>query len=317
MGTASLNLTAEERKERKKLQNRANQRARRQRLRDEEDPDPKARHPYRVSRWRLNDDPSPSTRNPQTGSGACTSMSRQPTFHDHTDQEPQSRDASARSEEPLALEVTHVNDARVPLPVDHLLIHLITDNVCRGLLANKSTLRDMASFISGITDPPLPAETSTTCEITVVRPTQRIMPPTLQPTLLQMNLPHPAWIDIFPYPEMRDNLIRRQHFFDHVSFLADLVGEFALFRPSGRGSALEKLPSSEWDDDNPSGNGFVLWGEPHLKESWEATPRFLAKWAWAVEGCDEIIRIANGWRSTRGERPLQPSIARKGLEEVV
>ncbi|KAK2684537.1 hypothetical protein QWA68_016811 [Fusarium oxysporum] len=48
--------TLEERRERKKLQNRLNQRARRQRIKDQEDTDTKTQKKhFRIQRWRLDD----------------------------------------------------------------------------------------------------------------------------------------------------------------------------------------------------------------------------------------------------------------------
>ncbi|RSM08923.1 hypothetical protein CEP52_004372 [Fusarium oligoseptatum] len=55
MGTTTQ-PTAEERKERKRLQNRINQRARRQRLRDQNGTHGQ-RGPYQVDRWRLDESP--------------------------------------------------------------------------------------------------------------------------------------------------------------------------------------------------------------------------------------------------------------------
>jgi hypothetical protein len=45
-------------------------------------------------------------------------------------------------------------------------------------------------------------------------------------------------------------------------------------------------------------------------QSWEATPGFFAKWAWAVEGCEELVETSNRWRMKRGEEPLQLSVSR-------
>ncbi|EXK76470.1 hypothetical protein FOQG_18786 [Fusarium oxysporum f. sp. raphani 54005] len=53
--------TLEERRERKKSQNRLNQRARRQRIKDQEDTDTKTqKKPFRIERWRLDDGPGSS-----------------------------------------------------------------------------------------------------------------------------------------------------------------------------------------------------------------------------------------------------------------
>jgi hypothetical protein len=59
------------------------------------------------------------------------------------------------------------------------------------------------------------------------------------------------------------------------------------------------------DDAPVDRRGFILWGEPFHKDSWEVTPGFLRKWSWAVEGCGELIESTNRWRTARGETPLR------------
>jgi hypothetical protein len=121
-------------------------------------------------------------------------------------------------------------------------------------------------------------------------------------------------MDIFPFPVMRDNLIRRQHSFNHIRFLEDLVGDLVyVMQPSAprEDTPVSTTPRACQDEDGNQtdydGKGLILWGEPYLKESWEATPRFLRKWTWVTEGCHEIIDVSNGWRMTRHENPLQMS----------
>ncbi|RNJ59703.1 hypothetical protein D7B24_001880 [Verticillium nonalfalfae] len=100
-----------------------------------------------------------------------------------------------------------------------------------------------------------------------------------------MNSPHPTWMDVFPFPKMRDNLIRRQSSFDHQSFFVDIVGTVSNVEPARVDSGLEiTMPiSSLWREHNSTtiffSNGLILWGEPHLMESWEVTPQFYAKWS--------------------------------------
>ena len=201
--------------------------------------------------------------------------------------------------------------SKIPLPVDHILLHLIAHNTCRGLASNKSVLRLMANF-TAVQVPLLHPDLATTCDITVIRPTDWTMPLCLRPTQLQMFLPHPGWIDALPFPKIRDNLIRRQHSFDHIRFLEDLVGDSVHLLPPSvpeqDGHMLFPDPgSNDMGHDNQTTHdprGLILWGEPYLKESWEATPGFLGKWAWTMEGCDELVKISNGWRISRGEDPL-------------
>lgn len=113
---------------------------------------------------------------------------------------------------------------------------------------------------------------------------------------------------------MRENLIRWQASFNHEAFIADLIGgacedllgvlgsQPAYFgvEPEVRGLVV----SGGDDEVTANRNGLIVWGEPHTVDSWEATPGFLRKWAWAVVGCEELIESTNRWRAVRGEEPL-------------
>lgn len=274
-----------------------------QRLKAEEDADAKTqKHPYRVDRWRL---PDPSISIPPkfiTSKGRIvipevTRMNESP-----------NQGSAAQKSGPS-------HDIELPLSVDHLLIHLISHNVCRGLISNKSLLRLVASFINVDHNTPVRSDEFTLCHIAVVRPTHQAIPSSLVPTQLQMNSPHPTWMDVIPFPRIRDNLIKRQNLFHHMNFLEDLIGDVDFFT---RSEDELTLPAASWDCQGEDGDqtdhdtkGLVLWGEPYLKESWEVSSRFLGKWAWTTEGCEEIIDISNGWRVTRGEDPLGISVSSK------
>lgn len=169
-----------------------------------------------------------------------------------------------------------------------------------------------ASFINAIHDPPLPHDLAAGCDSVVIRTTDRTIPANLLPTQLQMNSPHPSSMDILPFPELRDNLIRRQYMFDHKRFLQDLVGDLIYLIPSSDPGQEGSLPTTSLRMNRRSQpiynrHGLILWGEPYLKESWEATPQFLAKWTWVVEGCCDLVDVSNKWRTTRGEHLLQAS----------
>ncbi|GFF30051.1 hypothetical protein IFM51744_01013 [Aspergillus udagawae] len=124
---------------------------------------------------------------------------------------------------------------------------------------------------------------------------------------------HSNWIDMFPFPEIRDNLIRWEAYFDPLELLRDLVGEAVndnqslTHSPERLGPNVgQTLIQGDYDDTVTSGrNGLIVWGEPHMKESWEVTPGFLKKWPWVVEGCEELVKFSNYWRAIRGEEPMQ------------
>ena len=48
------------------------------------------------------------------------------------------------------------------------------------------------------------------------------IPDSLRPTELQLTVVHPRWIDRFPFPKMRDNMITLLGIIDEEEFMADL-----------------------------------------------------------------------------------------------
>lgn len=139
----------------------------------------------------------------------------------------------------------------------------------------------------------------------------------LTPTSSQMTVIHSSWINYIPFPRMRENLIWWEFDFDHSELVKDLVGDLInlnVFITTPSSSARRPEPADgeivlqEVDDDEPvaiNQSGLILWGEPYKAESWEATPEFFRKWAWAVAGCQELIDSTNHWRALRGENPLR------------
>ncbi|KAK5190671.1 hypothetical protein LTR99_003411 [Exophiala xenobiotica] len=63
------------------------------------------------------------------------------------------------------------------------------------------------------------------CSITFASKSQPFgpgLPEPLRPTPLQLTTIHPQWIDRFPFPKMRDNMITLLSIIDEEEFLADL-----------------------------------------------------------------------------------------------
>lgn len=54
------------------------------------------------------------------------------------------------------------------------------------------------------------------------QPCTAAVPPSLHPTETQMTILHFPWIDRFPFPKMRDNVIRLCGIIDEEEFLADI-----------------------------------------------------------------------------------------------
>lgn len=219
------------------------------------------------------------------------------------------RPAEITNTESPTLSHRRAQDFTYPLPTDHLLLHLISQDVCRGLAINKSLLRLDGRFINALSVLPLRHDIVTPCGLLgVFRPADhQTIPPWLQPTQLQMNSPHATWIDALPFPGLRDILIRRQRYFNHIHFLEDLIGDIVHTVPvyeTGRGGNTRSSTTQVDAHISPNGNGLILWGEPYLKESWEVTPHFLSRWTWLAEGCAELVSVSNRRRTARGEDPL-------------
>ncbi len=106
------------------------------------------------------------------------------------------------------------------------------------------------------------------------------MPVNLRPTRLQRTVEHHPWIDLFPFPRLRDNLLLQGPEYDDTDICHDVVEIFD--RPSEK-------------------TGLIVWGEPWIPYSWEVSADFLEKWVWVVKGCDELLQSTNYWRSRRGE----------------
>ncbi|KAE8138691.1 hypothetical protein BDV38DRAFT_270524 [Aspergillus pseudotamarii] len=105
-------------------------------------------------------------------------------------------------------------------------------------------------------------------------------PPSLLPTTTQRSIPHHPWLDCFPYPRMRDNLINAPTDFNDCELCTDMM-------------------------DPANGDiGMMVWGAPWLPQSWEVSELFVQKWSWVIEGCPELLISSNYWRATRGLKRL-------------
>lgn len=202
---------------------------------------------------------------------------------------------------------------------DHLL-HLVNFNAFRGFYANKYMLSHLTKHFK-------PSLTGTEevdimkffPEQTFVVPLAKNIPRCLTPTPTQRAKVHATWIDVIPFPRMRDNLIAQHDDFDHWDLMKDVIGELLdepMFPVRGAGAGAESRGSRrrlrlalrvvlDADEVTAGRKGLILWGEPFREESWEATPGFLEKWAWTVEGCDGLLESTNRWRVLRGEEPIQ------------
>jgi Domain of unknown function (DUF3425) len=80
------------------------------------------------------------------------------------------------------------------------------------------------------------------------------MPPvSLQPTGLQLMTMHHPWLDFFPAPRLRDNLIRASGDWDDELLCIDMIG-------------FCNAPSDK--------SGIIFWREPWGPRSWEVASNF-------------------------------------------
>ncbi|KAF4629072.1 hypothetical protein G7Y89_g9075 [Cudoniella acicularis] len=159
---------------------------------------------------------------------------------------------------------------------DHLLV-LVKFNVFRALFSN---CKDLGfSYEDDLPDDALSPFTDPSDTLCRTRP----MPSALQPTKLQRELPHHPWIDFIPIPGMRDNLLRAGDSYDDMELCGDLVGFFS-------GSADR--------------TGMIVWEDPWDPKGWQITESFLKHWGWTIRGCSQLFESTNYWRKRCGEEPL-------------
>lgn len=179
---------------------------------------------------------------------------------------------------------SNCHQPRFPLSADHLIL-LIQFNLYRAALENMSILSLPGIFSCDEHEPSMPG-----LYISAL-PLRKAVPPSLWPTYLQRHVPHYAWIDLFPTPAIRDNLIRTAGTFDTCEFCDDMVGAL--------------VENNALDDER---NGMIIWGEPWDVNSWEFTEGFAKKWGWLLDGCEELVTATNRWRAIRGEDPFSPTM---------
>jgi hypothetical protein len=158
--------------------------------------------------------------------------------------------------------------------VDQLLT-LIQFNVFRALVDNTSALGFTMDWLDEEAISPWCAGPSES-QIS-------FCPTNLRPTLLQREISHHPWIDLFPIPQMRDNILQRYEDFDEAALCNDLV---------------------DFYDVSNDETGLIVWRSPWDPSGWEVSEAFLRKWYWVVRGCDDLARSTNHWRGIREEEPL-------------
>lgn len=109
------------------------------------------------------------------------------------------------------------------------------------------------------------------------------LPKDLEPTPLQLTVPHHPYIDIVPFAGFREKVLR---------FL-DLIDE----------DDLCHMMYTDWG----------VWGNrPWDKTSWEVGQKFSEKYWFLMD--EDMIRASNFWRSQKGLKPLKIQQPMRGVE---
>ncbi len=162
-------------------------------------------------------------------------------------------------------------------PRSDLLLTLIQFNVFRALVSNTFAMNFPFDWLRAEADSPF----NTAHHSNPIRFSS--YPPGLQPTTLQIAIPHHPWIDLFPFPKLRDNMLAQGEDFEDDDLCYDLVE--TCHAPSER-------------------SGLIVWGDAWRPESWEVTEQFARKWGWMLRDCEDLLRVTNFWRRQRGEDDL-------------
>ncbi|KAI1150701.1 hypothetical protein F4825DRAFT_425573 [Nemania diffusa] len=118
-----------------------------------------------------------------------------------------------------------------------------------------------------------------------------LCPDSLQPTDAQRVISHHPWIDLFPFPRFRDNVLLalQDGLFDDDELCSDLL-----------------CAESAGPGDKPA---LLIWTDAWDPTGWEVSEAFLAKWGMLVKACPEMLQSTNYWRMKRGQKELSIDIA--------
>ncbi|KAH8588437.1 hypothetical protein B0O99DRAFT_639215 [Bisporella sp. PMI_857] len=156
-----------------------------------------------------------------------------------------------------------------------LLLTLVQFNVFRALLSNTIALGFTLEWMNEDAISPFLQENSPVYN--------RCCPPSLRSTALQRHVSHHPWIDLFPFPSLRDNMLLKGEDYDDNDLCHDLV-------------EMCHAPAER--------SGLIVWSNPWDPMSWEATTEFIHKWPWILRGCPELLVSTNYWRGKRGEEEV-------------
>lgn len=126
-------------------------------------------------------------------------------------------------------------------------------------------------------------------------PLRRQVTDSLTPVELQYQVQHDPIIDTIPHPRLRANILQAiaTEQIDSVEFSKHI-------RASG---------ASETTDAGLQRIGFVVWSGSDQGSSWELSEPFVRQYASLLQGCEDLVAVANSWRASRGESlfPASPA----------
>ncbi|KAJ6149070.1 hypothetical protein N7471_000269 [Penicillium samsonianum] len=160
-------------------------------------------------------------------------------------------------------------------PCTELLLGLTQLNLTRALMHNIEILGYQSSLMHNEALSPFCIAGPSQADNEIVS-----LPPSLQPTSNQLSTPHHPWLDLFPSPQMRDNLIVLEPLLDEYGLCGDLC-------KSTEGTA-----------------GILVWKDPWDPTGWEITSSFMSIWGLTVQNCWDLFRSTNYWRLKREEKLL-------------
>lgn len=113
-------------------------------------------------------------------------------------------------------------------------------------------------------------------------------PAGLRPTAVQRRHPHHPWIDLFPFPRFRDNVVLAVEagLLDEDELCLDLTETETVCMSEGNQPAL------------------IVWGDGSDGGGWEVNAAFVRRWGWLLRGCADMMAATNYWRAKRGEKRI-------------
>ncbi|KAF3800006.1 hypothetical protein GCG54_00001115 [Colletotrichum gloeosporioides] len=269
--------------ERRKLQNRLNQRARRRRNQKSKQttpPDTDSEFDLTAAKIKLE---TPSSASPESKSLVATSPKN--VFKNNVSKLCELGNEETRQMLSMFAEEAYV-DYINGKPCPGYLTTLVRVNVFHAMVRNAQALDFNAEWLTYEAISPFnklgpglgPSTTGPSC------------PENMRPTALQLAVEHHPWIDFFPHPQMRDNFLqivadKGEDYIDEDDMCRDIVDV-------GAGAGVEEA-------------ALIVWGEPWDPRGWEATEPFLRKWGWLLVGCTEMLEGTNCWREKRGLKRLK------------